>query len=60
VLHFFRVVPTNPYLLIFAAGVLVGADIVLLGRLVPDVIAIIKSHAAHRRQASAKGRIFFS
>jgi hypothetical protein len=52
-------VPTDPILLVFIAGALVGAAIVLLARLVPDVMFIAK-HIATRKHRLPKRHIFFT
>ena len=50
---------TDPVLLIFIIGVLVGAAVVLLARRIPDVIFLLRHVLARRRTRDGTGRRYF-
>ena len=50
---------TDPTLLIFVTGVLVGAAVVLLARRIPDVMFLVTHMRVRRRTRTESGRRYF-
>ena len=50
---------TDPTLLVFIVGVLIGAAAVLLARRIPDVIFLLRHMLARRRARGGAGRRYF-